>query len=563
MKIETSKLAARRWQWIVAGTLAAPFMSAATAHADVEPLLQTQWGQDGDWQASTPLKDGERTFPGCTTIASAQILYYYQYQAQATSDVCYGLDHDPLSGPDVVDGDLLCIDFGSSPVSYDFGAMAQDDAESRARTDAAAEFIYHVAVTLNAQFGGGQGSSATGRQVENAFRYQWGFNNKSRRSMSIIAKDAFGYSDAEWAALIRSELDAGRPVLYMAQQADADAGHAFVIDGYRESDGKVHVNFGWGGYADGYKDPNVLEDASGRQWNRDAMIFRGLEPEDGMAAQMLASTQPNVSSGYSWNGNMSMISKTSGSQTGYGLTVDESAIHPGSVSDPVVFLQWEVDTADASRLQISADGMDTATIRYGTWNDRSQDRVYTDVSLPFVLDPTRDGMTVADGEWFVVSVAFDDKPATSVPVVATGTTAAASSATSAPASALTVDGGTWNGNGSLISLSSGTATGYGLTRDETMIHPTSDKDPIVFFQWELDQRDGMTVVLDAEGMGQATLTYGAWGSRDEDVTRTVALPYTLDPAADGKSTADGEYYVIKVAFDEAPSQATAVTAVIE
>ena len=70
-------------------------------------------------------------------------------------------------------------------------------------------------------------------------------------------------------------------------------------------------------------------------------------------------------------------------------------------------------------------------------------------------------------------------------------------------------------------------------------------------------------MLDAEGMGEATITYGAWGSREQDVTRTVALPYTLDPAADGKSTADGEYYVIKVAFDEAPSQATAVTAVIQ
>ena len=74
--------------------------------------------------------------------------------------------------------------------------------------------------------------------------------------MSVISKEAFGYSDQEWADLIRAELDAGRPVLYMATEPGG-AGHAFVIDGYRD-DGLVHVNFGWGGYGNGYYDANVL-----------------------------------------------------------------------------------------------------------------------------------------------------------------------------------------------------------------------------------------------------------------------------------------------------------------
>ena len=74
---------------------------SAPALADVAPLLETAWGQDGVWQAALPVDaSGERTAAGCTTIAAAQILYYYQYQATASSDVgggeCYRLRVVPV-----------------------------------------------------------------------------------------------------------------------------------------------------------------------------------------------------------------------------------------------------------------------------------------------------------------------------------------------------------------------------------------------------------------------------------------------------------------------------------
>ena len=48
-----------------------------------------------------------------------------------------------------------------------------------------------------------------------------------------------------------SELADEQPVLYSG--VSTQGGHAFVFDGY-DADGKVHVNWGWGGYADGYFD---------------------------------------------------------------------------------------------------------------------------------------------------------------------------------------------------------------------------------------------------------------------------------------------------------------------
>jgi hypothetical protein len=50
------------------------------------------------------------------------------------------------------------------------------------------------------------------------------------------------------------------------------------------------------------------------------------------------------------------------------------------------------------------------------------------------------------------------------------------------------------------------------------------------------------------------VTYGLWnGDRSRDKSHQVQLPFTLDPVADGFSGADGEYYVVKVAFDDQPA----------
>ncbi|MFT4979675.1 MAG: hypothetical protein ACI8S6_005587, partial [Myxococcota bacterium] len=520
--------------------------SSATAAAGVDPLLKTTWGQDGVWQSALPADaDGELTYAGCTTIAAAQVLFYYQHQATASSAVEYVLDH-PVTGPDIED-DWLSSDLTSR--THDWSAMALSEDESKSRIDATADFIYDVAVSLNAQFGDPSGSPATARFVENAFRYQWGYNAIARRSMFIISKDIFGYSDDEWAALIYAELDAGRPVLYMAQQINGDAGHAFVIDGYRD-DGQVHVSWGWGGLSDGYYDPNVLSDHRDRAWSRAPMIYLGLEPTAGHAATI---APPKAeSSGYQWTGSGSLISRTSGTATGYGLTRDE-ATFDSSAGAPAVFFQWEVDTRDGEALVIDADSSAGASVDvvYGRWDDRSGDRIHRSVTLPFVLDPSADGLTDLDGEYFVVAVLMDN--ADGGGIVSAATTTTTGGASDGLAGPVQVGDHAWSGSASVISYTSGTATGYGLTQDETSAHP-GEVAPAVFFQWEVDTRDGDELLISADSGRRATISYGPWnGDRADDITQTVALPYVVSPATDGLSADSGEYYVVQVAFEEAPS----------
>tara|TARA_R110002073_G_scaffold140253_12_gene290992 strand:- start:59179 stop:61554 length:2376 start_codon:yes stop_codon:yes gene_type:complete len=260
-----------------------------------------------------------------------------------------------------------------------------------------------------------------------------------------------------------------------------------------------------------------------------------------------------------WDGNGSIISMTSDTDTGFGLDKDMSRVHPGN-ANPAVFFQWEIDGRDGRKLEIAGEG--SATITYGSWSDRASDRVFKNVTLPFVLDPTNDGKSAADGQYYVIAVQYSSEPSATTDVSATATSAAGTTATSEAARGfdLTVDGHTWNGNASIISHSSGTKTGYGLNYDVANIHPASDKNPVVFYQWEVSAADGKTLEISADGMSTATITYGTWADRNSDVTRTVTLPHTIDPQADGKETSDGTWYVVKVAFDAKPAVKTAVMA---
>ena len=111
------------------------------------------------------------------------------------------------------------------------------------------------------------------------------------------AKDIWEYerascSDSQWEQLIRSEIDAGRPVLYSAGHPTLD-GHAMVIDGYC---GRYFgVNFGWSGtdvHNEGYSNPNqeshwfILTPLEGMetemlQFNRIQYLYCNIKPDDG------------------------------------------------------------------------------------------------------------------------------------------------------------------------------------------------------------------------------------------------------------------------------------------
>ena len=84
---------------------------------------------------------------------------------------------------------------------------------------------------------------------------------------AYAAYQRFGFTDCqlfrepseEMYETLISNIKEGYPAHLAVENNAGNSGHNVVIDGYRESDDKYHVNFGWGGYKDNwYKipDPN-------------------------------------------------------------------------------------------------------------------------------------------------------------------------------------------------------------------------------------------------------------------------------------------------------------------
>ena len=94
------------------------------------------------------------------------------------------------------------------------------------------------------------GSGAYGNDVLRAVK----FFEYDQNAQLLFKTDDLGYayySDAQWGNMIQNELEAGRPIVYMAYDNYTGAGHAFNVDGY-DGAGNYHVNWGWNGRGNGY-----------------------------------------------------------------------------------------------------------------------------------------------------------------------------------------------------------------------------------------------------------------------------------------------------------------------
>jgi hypothetical protein len=211
----------------------------------VDPLLTTRWNQGQYYDIYTPGSGPLKTPVGCVATAMAQIMKYWD--APTTGTGSYSYTH-PSYG-------TLSADFGAT--TYQWGIMpnALTSASSQAAKEAVSLLGYHCAVSVKMDFGpDGSGSfvlawNSGTRCAENSFKNHFGYKP------TIQGVERADYTEANWIALLKSELDAERPILYAGY--GQVGGHAFVFDGYDESD-LFHINWGWGGMSNGYFTVNNL-----------------------------------------------------------------------------------------------------------------------------------------------------------------------------------------------------------------------------------------------------------------------------------------------------------------
>ena len=220
----------------------------ATLMIRAEGLLNSHWTQDFPYNQfcpRDPVNGNAFSYAGCPAIAMGQIINYLRttQDTRFTDDDDY--NHHYAGRNYVIDDDWETLKFPSFPMLNEMldsiDATFQRGEELSDELAAALVFACGTACTQVYT------SESSGTfYVDQAFEaYQrFGFTD----CMLIREPDSIMY------ATLISNLQAGYPAHLAVENPAGTVGHNVVVDGYRESDGKFHINFGYGGSLDNWYD---------------------------------------------------------------------------------------------------------------------------------------------------------------------------------------------------------------------------------------------------------------------------------------------------------------------
>ena len=212
----------------------------------VAPLVQTIWDQSPYYNALCPGTGANESVTGCVATAMAQVMKYWNYPAQGrdTSSYC-----DCTAGGYTDQWGTLSANYGATTYSWSAMPLLVNSPNL-----AVATLMYQCGVSVDMDYDA-NGSGADALSVETGggpcsqialvkyFKYD-------STTIHGYQKIAGGYTDTTWIALIKVDLNAGRPVIYEGDDA-TQGGHCWVCDGY-DATNLLHMNWGWSGQDDGY-----------------------------------------------------------------------------------------------------------------------------------------------------------------------------------------------------------------------------------------------------------------------------------------------------------------------
>lgn len=206
----------------------------------VEPMVTSKWYQEAPYNNMCPVFRGSvRCLTGCVATSMAQILNYHKMPAHGQGQRTIYYPKGRTSGEAVTaDFENDYYDWDNMLDIYTPGSYTQQQA------DAVALLMRDCGVAANMEYGGpDEGSGAYSDDAAKGLRDYFGF-----QEAQCLERDR--YSEPEWMNIIYRELSQNGPLYY----GGADlymGGHAFLFDGYDEQ-GRVSVNWGWEGDADGF-----------------------------------------------------------------------------------------------------------------------------------------------------------------------------------------------------------------------------------------------------------------------------------------------------------------------
>ena len=225
-----------------------------------EKLLNTaKWNQGAPFNKYTP----NNYVTGCVATAGAIVMKHHGYPAKGVGSHSYTWNGQNLTASFEHD-----YDWANMPVRY--------TGDNDAAFDGVARLMSDLGIAVNMQYANG-GSASALEDLVTALKKYFGYSKYARHlKIEDLGAEA-------WNGRLRAEIDANRPVLYAASDANV-GGHSFVIDGYKDE--SFSVNWGWGGYCDGFYrigalNPEAWGTPTGEQYNLSQAAVFALQPSDG------------------------------------------------------------------------------------------------------------------------------------------------------------------------------------------------------------------------------------------------------------------------------------------
>ena len=248
------------------------------AYPTIAPLLgETIWGQGEPFNNMCPQIGNEHAVTGCVATAMSQIMYAHKHPTQGTGSHTYTTESKKLS---------VSANFGNT--IYDWANMIPNynGSYTTAQANAVATLMFHAGVAADMDYtvdGSGAVSSIALAGLTNYFGYD--------KAINVLPKDFM--QEQQLLQAIASDLQVGQPV-YIGGATVNQEGHAFVCDGM-QSDGYLHINWGWNGMADGYFAISALSpevqgtggSASNLAFTERVDVYTNIKPNEGGEAMPL------------------------------------------------------------------------------------------------------------------------------------------------------------------------------------------------------------------------------------------------------------------------------------